>query len=427
MHRLRGLFAGMDRRMLLFLLHTALLQLAVYGITDVILNFYFVSLGYGSDTIGILQGLGRVGGTITGIPLGIVADRMGARRLTILCALGVGASYLPLIFLPTLPMLVLSRFLFGAFFNAMFLAGVPLIAQLVEARYRTRAFATYQIVGLTGTSFGTALGGFLPSIVARLFPTVVQSATLPPEQTIFAYAGALFAAGLFSALSVLPLLLFAEPETAAQTRAIQKAKTGEDQPRTFTRTNLWRMTYLSLPMITFGITAGMTFPFYNLFLRTRFHQSDEVVGTLLGVAWLIMGASSVLTPLWDKRFGRVRAALILMGMAAVAFFVMSGAAVLAVGVIALYFAVSLRNMIVPLYQPLFIESFPPSMRNIASGLNSVLWNGGWFLSSAVSGALLRNHGFGLLYALVGVGVATTGISIYLIFRNRPTNVSLEMG
>ena len=101
-------WVGLNRPIVLFLLHTAIAQIGLYGITDVILNFYFVSLGYQSETIGILQGLGRLGGTITGIPLGLLADRIGARKVIIICMVGVAVSYVPLVFVPTLPMLILS-------------------------------------------------------------------------------------------------------------------------------------------------------------------------------------------------------------------------------------------------------------------------------------------------------------------------------
>lgn len=415
-------WVGLNRPIVLFLLHTAIAQIGLYGITDVILNFYFVSLGYQSETIGILQGLGRLGGTITGIPLGLLADRIGARKVIIICMIGVAVSYVPLVFVPTLPMLILGRLIFGGAFGAVFLASSPLMITLSRPEHRTRVFSMFSIAGLSATALGSALGGFLPSLVVKFMPLSAIPEGIPPEQSIPAYSASLAIAGLLCVVSITPLLLFRDPPPA--THPDGTPKTGRGSVRTTSLRDVMRMVYLSLPMVIFGITAGFTFPFYNLLFRVQFSLSDNVVGTILGFGWLIMGVSTILAVGADRRWGRVRASLVVMITAGCAFFVLGGAQTLWLGIIAFVVAVSVRNLLVPLYQPLYMESFAQENHNIASALNSILWNGGWFAASAVGGSLIHHNGFGTLLALVGTGVILTGVSIFLIFRKRKPHPEL---
>jgi len=53
-------FVPRDRDIWLFLLYSAIFHIGVLGLADVVLNFYFVSLGYDSQVIGQLQSYPRL-------------------------------------------------------------------------------------------------------------------------------------------------------------------------------------------------------------------------------------------------------------------------------------------------------------------------------------------------------------------------------
>ena len=74
----RWLMPGFNRQVALFLLYSLIWHIGMFGIMDVVLNFYFVSLGYGSETIGLLQSLPRIGGLLTGVPVGLIVSDSGA-------------------------------------------------------------------------------------------------------------------------------------------------------------------------------------------------------------------------------------------------------------------------------------------------------------------------------------------------------------
>ncbi|PJF26280.1 MAG: hypothetical protein CUN53_08495 [Phototrophicales bacterium] len=79
------------------------------------------------------------------------------------------------------------------------------------------------------------------------------------------------------------------------------------------------LVYVSLPMLTFGFSGGLTFPFYNLFFRTVFGLSDAAVGSILSLGWISMALIPLLSSTIEKHVGRVWTLGILMSFTAAAF------------------------------------------------------------------------------------------------------------
>ena len=397
---------GINRQVTLYLAYSALLYIGLIGISDALLNFYFVSLGYGPETIGALQSLPRVGGFLTSVPVGLLANRIGTRRVTILSTGGIVVTYLLVVLYPNLWVLGLSRFLLGLFYGAGQIAAAPLLISLSARAYETHVFAYLNVVSMGATSIGSIIGGYLPLLAVGLFPAAIEADSRLAEQTPFAYQFALIVACVMMAVSILPLLKLVDQDTGYN-RHKQIQLWGVP----------WRsLTWLSLPLLLFGFTGGLTFPFYNLFFRMTFGVPDRTVGTILSLGWLGMALVPLVNPWWDRRFGRARALMITMSIAAGAFFGLSIAPTLAISVAFYVAAISFRNVMQPLYQPLIMDTLSPELRNIASSIGMVLWNIGWFSATAMSGVWQAAYGFGVIMRLVAAGVFLTGVSVVLIFR-----------
>lgn len=402
---------GLSRPLVLFLWHSAVFHVGALGVADVVLNFYFVSLGYGSDAIGLLQGVSRVGGALMGIPIGILADRVGARRVIIAATLLAAFSYLPMLLMPTLPVLFLSRVLFGIALSATFIAAAPFLIALVEREHQAHAFGYYQVATLSMTAVGSLVGGVLPSWIVSTFgaPESALRPDLAPAQTPFAYGGALFVGALLCLISLLPLLGVPNVRHARPSTALPPL-----------RAVPWRPTLLlALPILIFGLSAGLTFPFYNLFFRTRFNLADNEVGLILSMGWLMMGVIGVTTPWWERRFGRLGGTILTTCLAAVAYLALGLAEAVLFGVLMFVSAAAIRNLLVPLYEPLRLEYIDRSLHNLSSAIGSVFWSVGWFLSSSLSGILQRDFNFTLIFGVVAALQLLTALSVALIFRKPP--------
>jgi MFS family permease len=409
MNTARLTIPGFNRQVSLFLGHSALYHIGLLGIADVVLNFYFVSLGHGSETIGILQALPRLSGLLTGLPIGLVAYRLGARRILIVSTVGVALTFPLLVIWPSLWLLGISRFLLGMFYGAGQIATSPLMVTLTDTEHETQFFSYHNVTSMGMSAFGSVIGGFLPALMVSLFPFAIQGASVPGEQTPFAYGAALVICGIITLISIIPLFWLDTPEAD---KAAERAK------RQQIAIPWRRLAVLSSPLLVFGFTGGLTFPFYNLFFRQTFALPDQTVGMIMSLGWLGMALVPMANPWWERRFGRAWALGIMLTIAAIAFWGLSLAETLLFGVITYAIAISFRNVMQTLYQPLIMDALPPELRNIASSIGLVLWNIGWFTATALSGFWQTTYGFGFIMRLVAIGVMITAISVVVIFRQR---------
>jgi predicted MFS family arabinose efflux permease len=401
---------GLTRDVMLYLIFSAVFHFGLMGIGDTVLNFYFVSLGYGSETIGLLQSLPRLGGFLLGLPSGLLANRIGSRRITIYATMCMAFTYATLIIWPTLFMVGLSRFLLGFFFGIVQIAVNPLLVALSPTKYETHVFAYSNVVSMGAIAIGSVVGGFLPLLAANTFPEMARRSGDVVEQSTFAYQVTLAIGGLVIFVSILTLLrlnhkdIIPATTLGAELRGIPFRK----------------LSGLSFPLLVFGFTGGLTFPFYNLFFRTSFDLSDQAVGAVLSLGWLGMALVPLANPWWERNHGRVWGLGATMTIAAIGFTGLSAAPTLAISIGFFIIAISFRNVMQPLFQPLIMSTLPTYLHNMASSIGLILWNIGWFSATAVSGVWQAQYGFGFIMRVVAIGLIINAISIILIYRNQST-------
>ncbi|MBL8147930.1 MAG: MFS transporter [Anaerolineae bacterium] len=396
----------------LFLAYIFVFHIGVLGVADVVLNFYFVSIGADQEAIGWLQGIPRLAGLLTSVPVGLVTARIGSQRVMIFSTLAIAVVYFMYVGFPSLAMLAVARFLLGVFYGAQQIAMVPYMIALVRPDQQTRFFAYQNVVAMAGMALGGIAGGFLPAWLIGLAGPLAPELASGGAQTPFAYGSALIVCGLLTILSVLPFLwmggrtpLGAKPRKRAQ---------GEKRVRL--RWGL--LLLLTVPMISFGFAGGLTFPFYNLFFRETFALPDSSVGIVLSLGWIGMALVPLANPWWERRYGRPWSIFIVMVIAAAAFVMLGAANTLILGVASYVTAASFRNVMQPLYQPLLMNSLPPDQHAMASSMSGVLWNLGWFGATAISATMLASGGYSFLMYAVAVAVLLCGASTVLIFRHR---------
>jgi MFS family permease len=307
-----------------------------------------------------------------------------------------------------LPVVALSRLLLGFFYGAQQIAQAPLMVTLVEKDERTRFFALHNVTSLTAAAAGNFLGGRIPALVVTTLAGVVPAGATANAQTPFAYGVTLLIAAALVLASVVPFAFVRRDAAAAPARPVASLRES--------RATWMHLAYLTLPMLLFGFTGGLTFPFYNLLFRTQFRLPDETVGTVISIGWMGMALIPMLNPFWERLFGRVHALAITMALAAGGFALLSIAPTLGLAVVGFAIGISFRNVMNPLYQPLLLDSLPPSLHNNVSGMSGVMWSVGWFTSTAIGGVLQTAVGFGAMMALVTLGMLLTSAVILAIFR-----------
>jgi len=119
--------------------------------------------GFPYGEIGLAVGSFGLGNLLASFAGGWFADRFGRRNSIVLGSFAQAAFMMSLYWAHTLPLIILLTTLAGfagGFFQP---ASGALIADLVPAHLRLRAYSALRLAGNAGFAFGTATGGFLVS------------------------------------------------------------------------------------------------------------------------------------------------------------------------------------------------------------------------------------------------------------------------
>lgn len=404
---------GLNRQVLLFLFHSLLFHVGLLGIADVLFNFYLVSAGYEAGTIGLLQALPRLGGFLIGLPIGLIANRAGNRRVIMISTGGIAVCIALTVIVPTPFLIAASRFFWGACFGAAQVVKPPFMVTLTPPSEHTALFSYHNLVSMIAVAIGSTLGGFIPALVSQAFAS--QAGGSPSLGAMpDAYQAAILIAAFVVLLSVLPLFwLHGSSAKDDNNPALAKSRRMTSIPWL----NILR---LAFPLFIFGISGGLTFPFFNLFFRDRFGMADSAVGGVIGLGWFIMGIAPLMNPFWEARKGRVMALTGLMAVSSIAFVGLGMSQTIIIAVVFYALAIGLRNTMQPLFQPLLMASLPVQFHNIASSVGLALWNMGWFGAAMSFGYLRSALGYPNIMLIVAFFVLLNGISIYLTHRSNKT-------
>ena len=316
---------------------------------------------------------------VVSVPAGILADRIGARRVvvgaSVFLALGLAGHALP----PTFAGLFASRVLFGIGFGALWTGGVALAGELVPSEKRARALA----LPMTIAGFAFMLGPAVAGVVA---------AHVGPRPPFAVAAVAVLALGAGLAVGRAPAAVPGsrrEPITLGRLRRATRVQVG-----------------LACTLVA-GFTASA------VFLVVPLQLSGEGMGTAgIGVA-LTASALGFTVLSWVVARAGVRAAT--ATVAAIATAALAGPMllpILAVGALPLVALLVLRG---PITAVLFGISYPLCVegadeaglgRGAILGLLNMTWAGAAVLGPISAGAIAQAGGDRLVYvALIATCLA----------------------
>lgn len=394
--RLRTALAQLSPSVWRILAHSMIFGLAA-SITDLLFNFYLVSLGYANDTAGLLSTVARSAGIILGLPVGMLIDRIGARRALLSGMALFIAAWVALLMAGTLWALVVAQFVVGAAFILAVTALTPLMAAVARPDQRAQVFGLNASAGNIIGPLGSLIAGILPSAIARLIGGGAQD--------VGAYRLALAVSVLLSLVAILPVIR-PFPMRAADQRASERA--GADAPNI----SLGRLLRLAAASMLFGLGSGCLLPFQNLFFRTQFGLPDATVGLVLAGSTLGLGLGALLGVPLSRRLGLRRAAGWLRMAAAPTMLL------LLLPVLPATIGFFLRGLFVgasyPINDTLVMQATPPRQRGLAASLMSVLWSGGWAGAALVSGWAQLRWGFTPVIVVAALAYAGSALSILVL-------------
>ncbi len=341
----------------------------LYGIGQsavwVLRNLYLKEAGFAPDFIGhtlSAQSLGMVAVVVAATPL---MDRMRLRPFQVsgvmLLAAGLAAVTL-----------VGSK---AAILGACFLSGVGIaLLEVGTAPFLARHSMPAERPFLFGVA--TALS---PS--AGLVATLgIKAGALAWGEHGAAYANMLRTAAGVTASAVLAVLFVRERDPEPPARG------GEPFD--------WRTAArFFLPEVAFGLGAGLTIPFINLYFRTRFERPAGEIGLYYSGAQALMMGAFLLAPVLARRFGAVRT-IVAFQLTSIPFFLIlafTTSLPLAVGAFLLRHAC--MNMVHPVGAHFAMEVARPGQRARVNGLRQAANKSSWVAANFAGGELIRHAPF----------------------------------
>ncbi len=388
-----------SRNVILFIAATALIDMGVYGMMDVFLNFFYRSSGFNLETISIINGSQRLGALLFSLPAGLLVTRLGARRTFMIAAVMITAGMVGMTLGASFGWQYGVRVLMGAGYTTVFIAGIPMVGKLVKSEQYTSVFSLQFIVVALCISIANTLGGSLPGVLANLLPW------LGGPESRDAYAASLLIAAGVVALSLIPLVMLPEARQSPSAE-VRRAPT---------RTPWMPILLMSLPMLIFGVGAGLSIPYYNLFFRDTFGLADDMIGQIFSLGSLAMLVITLGVPYSARRLGQTHALVVAMLATTGAFFLLSLPLPIAPTIVAYALALGLRNTMSPLYNPLLLDYVPEEHIGMVSSVSTAAWSMGFFGVTLFAGNWVEQFGYGFLFAVTAATTLITGIAALVIF------------
>ena len=326
-------------------------------IPNVVIGFIYTDLSYFLPRI---QGLspalsgwiiGVMGLTLVAesIPLGIVADRYGRRKMLVLGNVCASLSLIGFALTSNFVLLLLVAVLEGTGEAAYAVSVSALLAEKAGDQKRTPAFSLLAFLGW----IASGLGGF-----------VIASVTSLKGAGLDAHGAHVFLYVLMGVLNLIvtPLMFSIKEGTAfRRTKGILPRKSGRVLLR-----------YLVYSVII-AVGAGLFVPSMTYWFSAAYGVTDGVSGPVLGVMSLVTAFVVFMSPRLARRFGLVRATVMTQASSTVFMVLIPSSPTFGIAASIYGVRVLLMNLSNPLTQSLIMGLVSPDERGMASAITASLW------------------------------------------------------
>jgi MFS family permease len=388
-----GFFSKIPRK--LKLLNTALVfnNFAI-GYLLVYLTGFFPELGVSAGIVGLLLGLeGAM--VLLSIPLGILSDRRGRKKLLLI---GTSLAPVPIImiaFTTYVAILVVAAVILGIAESAALSTWNAIIADQTSLENRDVSFSLSFILGNGALAFGFLLPTFIPSIQLL---TGLDSVTVHRDLLVLV--------GLVSAIT--PVWLFQILRGYKETPNPKKLIRGK---------NFSTLLKFSGINSLIGLGAGFIIPLIPTWLFLKFGTPDTFSGPLLSLSNLTIALAAIGSPRLSSKFGLLKAIVMTQGFATV--FMLSLAFVpdvrLAGGLYIIRAA--LMNMAGPLGDSYLMGIMSHDERGLASAINTVIWRIPNSITTVIGGVILATGRFDIPFYLATIFYAISITLFFTQFKN----------
>ncbi len=380
-----------------YLIAQSILPSVAYGMFFTDISYFLTSIqGLSYSLMGIVITTMGIATFVASVPLGLVADRYGRKKMLILG--NVIAGIILVIFAFTAnPIVLISAAVFEGISEAAFSASSgALLAEKSGLLKRNSVFSLYGFA----QSLAFGIGGLaVPAIIIfELFGfTNTESHSL------------LFV--LLAALSLASTLLLLRVNETNKKKATLEPEIKVVSEPSHKESRRVLMKYVLTGAIL-AVGGGMVVPLMTAWFKAQYGIPDVVSSPILGVVSVIIAVATLTGPTLAKRFGLVKAIVTTQALSTIFMFATPLSPSYAIATSVYTTRAFLMNMASPLSQSMIMGLVDEDERGMASGVNTALWRLPSALSSYVGAYLIS---VGLLAAPFFVASVMYSLSIGLFW------------
>lgn len=355
------------------------------GVFMVIYNFYVRELGYDEQVNGQVISMTSLATALILVPAGIFSDRFGRKKMMLF---GVVLSGLILLMRGSFEgqsLLVSLAFVTGLTIAFFQVSAIPWLSENSKPGQRVYLFSIFSAV-MTGASvIGNLFGGILTDFFAVYFSQLVSI------RLTLLIAGAIF---LFA---LIPIAKFNEVREVKKEREIKIPLREKFRSQ---REGVKIILLFAVAQLIIGIGAGLVIPYLNLYFADRFFASNSVIGLIISLGQAATAVAMIIGPLMVKRFGEVKAVVILQ-LSSLPFLLLTAYTEnLWFAAVGFLFRQALMNAGNPIQTSLMMSKVDNSVKGLANSVNQMVFNLGWAIMGPVSTGIVIAHGAYWGYAIV---------------------------
>lgn len=422
-----------DRNVYLLLLFTLGkgFQISIAALST---NLYIYSLGYPKDFVGLVAAMPAIGALVSGVPIGMLADRLGRKPILLISGLLNPLALAAIALSSNAPFLIIASLFNGLLAGGYWVINLPMLTESTRDDQRVGALALNSFLLLGVGALGALIGGFVPEYVAGLVHASANS--------VVPLRWGVLSAAVIVLLPAVPLVFLREPrrhtvaasvapaiapptEATIVETAVVEAAAAEAAATTPVVTDpvgrrAITLLFLKLliPDVLFTTGEGVVIGLLQIFLVLRFHVTTGTLGLLYTAAGLTGGATSLLAPRLVRRWGSLRTATTMQYLTIPAMLTIGFAPIFPLAATGEFARATLRGFFEPVYASFAMQSVSTRLRATLSGFYSTTWSVGFTLGPALAGVLQQHVSLSAPF-LVGIVCIASSATLLRAFFGRP--------
>lgn len=386
-----------------------------YGFVAVILGLYLEQLGFSPFRIGVVLTAALAGSAAFSVLLGLWADRLGRRRVLILCAAFMAASG-AVFALSSHPVAFLLAALTGTISatsgetSAFLPIEQAILPQTTSDRRRTSLFALYNMLGTLAASLGALFSGV---VVLLQQHTALDGADA--YRPLFAGYAAL-------AVGVAFIYSFLSPEVElppdGTTRSSRLPTLRRSRRPVAGLSALFAVDALGGGFIVQSLIA--------LWFHTRFDLGPGTLSLIFFVSSLLAAASFPVAAYIARRIGLIKTMVFTHIPSSIFLMAMPLAPGAGLAVTLFLLRQSLSQMDVPTRQSYTMAIVPPEERTAAAGITNVSRTVAQAASPAIAGYAIQTLALGAPFVIAGAIKIAYDLALYFTFGKLKPPEEMEL-